>query len=154
MKILVALACAAFAAACLNASSQTRVPDASNATACPLATELPVQSLYGRWRAEFSDTANGVLRETATLRFEPNPDYAESVSGNVQRGGTKAQVSGDAEDGEFALDESADGVSISATWVGRVVPDSCGREIRGLWTDTVQNKQLDFVLRKLPENSH
>ncbi len=151
MKNFTALACAALAAAYMNANAQAPTPEASTAAACPAATEVPVQSLYGRWRAEFS--VAGVVRDSATLLFEPNPEFAGSVSGSVQRGASTAQVSGDAEDGEFALDESADGVSISATWIGSVVPERCGREIRGIWTDALQQLELDFVLRKLSENA-
>ena len=52
----------------------------------------------------------------------------------MQRGGTTAQVSGDVDDGDLTLEESISGTNISATWTGRVVDGSCGKEIRGSWT--------------------
>jgi hypothetical protein len=151
MKLLFALLCTVFSALCWSADGQNGAPTVEPVL-CPLATELLPQHLYGRWRADFSEAGQSQVTATATLWFEPNPDFAQSVSGTVVRGDAKALVSGDADEGEFALDESVDGVNISATWTGRVVPESCGKDIRGQWSDVAQKKELDFVLRKLPEN--
>jgi hypothetical protein len=151
MKLLIALLCTVFSALCWSAGDQNGAPTAEPVL-CPRATELLAQHLYGRWHAEFSEAGQSQVTTTATLLFEPNPDFAQSVSGSVVRGEAKALLSGDADEGEFALDESVDGVNISATWTGRVVPDTCGREIRGQWSDVAQKAALDFVLRKLPEN--
>jgi hypothetical protein len=74
------------------------------------------------------------LWQGATLLLEKHPEYAASFSGAINRNGERRQVAGDIEDGEFTLEESADGVHIAATWVGDVVEGSCGREIRGTWT--------------------
>ena len=41
-----------------------------------------------------------------------------------------AQVSGDVVDGEFNLDESADGVTMEAVWAG--APLACGQVLRGI----------------------
>ena len=142
------LAAVALAAAALDASAQAGpLPD------CPEATQLQAAHLYGNWSAELRESGKPQLLESATLRFERNPDYAQSVSGQVRHGEVRALVSGDAEDGEFSLDESLDGVNISAVWNGTVVPGACGREVRGVWSDLVKKRELDFVLRKLPENS-
>ena len=111
---------------------------------CPKAAEVMPRQLVGLWRAEFSGSAQG-----ATLLLEPHREYAQSLSGEINRDGTRARVAADLEDGEFTLEESADGRRISATWLGEVVESSCGKEIRGRreggWDGTV-----DFVLRKLP----
>ena len=71
------------------------------------------------------------------------------MRGTVQRGGTTAQVSGDVDDGDLTLEESINGTNISATWTGRVVDGSCGKEIRGTWTQsTSPTHPSPFVLRK------
>jgi len=59
-------------------------------------------------------------------------------------------VAGDVDQGEFTLEESADGRSISALWTGAVVADACGKEISGVWTAAADKKERSFVLRKLP----
>ena len=98
--------------------------------------------LQGHWRAELQATA-------ATLQLRPHPELAHSVRGTVQRGGTKAQVSGDVDDGDLTLEESINGTNISATWTGRVVEGSCGKEIRGTWNNAhTPNTLQPFVLRK------
>ena len=113
-------------------------------TACPKAADVTPQQAVGLWRAEFEGRAPG-----ATLLLEPHRDYAQSLSGEINRDGTRAKVAADLEQGEFTLEESADGQRITATWLGDVVEGSCGREIRGRreggWDGT-----LPFVLRKLP----
>ncbi len=98
--------------------------------------------LQGHWRAELQASA-------ATLQLGPHPELAHSVRGTVQRGGTTAQVSGDVDDGDLTLEESINGTNISATWTGRVVDGSCGKEIRGSWTQsTSPDTPQPFVLRK------
>ncbi|MBI2772455.1 MAG: hypothetical protein HYX47_22740 [Burkholderiales bacterium] len=101
--------------------------------------------LVGMWRAEFEGLPRG-----ATLLLEPHASMAESVSGAVNRNGEKALLAGDVDEGEFSLEESTDGVSISATWIGDVVEGSCGREIRGSWQAASERVARPFVLRKLP----
>ncbi|MES2482875.1 MAG: hypothetical protein V4609_12825 [Pseudomonadota bacterium] len=101
--------------------------------------------LYGLWRAEFSGQAQG-----ATLLFEKHPEFAESVRGGINRDGVRGQVAGDVDKGEFSLDESADGISIAATWSGTVVENSCGKEIRGRWKSASGNTEYGFILRKVP----
>lgn len=106
--------------------------------------------LYGLWRAEFEGLPRG-----ATLLFEKHAELADSVSGDVTRDGVKALIAGDVDQGEFTLEESFDGQHIAATWLGTVVENSCGREIRGLWNNTSNNTATEaasypFVLRKLP----
>ncbi|TFZ07020.1 hypothetical protein EZ313_10505 [Ramlibacter henchirensis] len=111
---------------------------------CPKPAEVTPQQLVGLWRAEFAGQAPG-----ATLLLQPHREYAQSLSGEINRDGTRARVAADLEEGEFTLEESADGLRINATWLGDVVEGSCGQEIRGRreggWDGT-----LPFVLRKLP----
>jgi hypothetical protein len=109
---------------------------------CPQPVDVQQPHLLGTWRAEVEGLG------PATLQLEQHPEYAESVSGSLERAGRRSQVAGDVEDGELTLEESADGVHIAATWLGDVVEGSCGREIRGTWTLDGQQAGSPFVLRK------
>lgn len=104
--------------------------------------------LYGLWRAEFTGLAQG-----ATLLFEKHAELSGSVSGAINRDGARALIAGDVDNGEFTLEESDDGVHISATWLGTVVESSCGQEIRGSWSHASNERTFPFVLRKLAVNS-
>jgi hypothetical protein len=110
---------------------------------CPKPTEVQAQHLLGLWRAEFEGLGQG-----ATLLLERHTRFAQSLAGSINRNGERGQLAGDIEDGEFSLEESADGRSIGATWIGDVVEGSCGREIRGTWQGSTGRTALPFVLRK------
>jgi hypothetical protein len=112
-------------------------------TECPHASEVTAANLLGLWRAEFTDQGH-----VGTLLLEKHALYAESVSGIINRNGDRSRLAGDVEDGEFTLEESADGVHIAATWLGEVVEGSCGREIRGSWKAEREPQEHGFVLRK------
>lgn len=137
--------------------------------ACPAAADVSPLHLYGLWRAEWpADAGRPALR--ATLLFEKHTEFADSLSGGIRREGTElasptlqqpqlVQVAGDVEDGEFNLEESANGRDITAVWTGRVVEASCGKEITGTWTainpststntaSTPEPRERPFVLRK------
>ncbi|WP_421561154.1 hypothetical protein [Paracidovorax sp. MALMAid1276] len=106
--------------------------------------------LQGRWRAELAATDNAPAA-TAVLQLGAHPELAQSVRGSVQRGAATALVSGDVDDGDLTLEESNNGTNISATWIGRVVDGSCGKEIRGTWNNaqpTPTTPSAPFVLRK------
>ena len=111
---------------------------------CPTPAQTTVPHLYGLWRAEFEGLPQG-----ATLLLERHREYAQSVSGEVNRNGERGKVAGDLEEGEFTLEESADGVRISATWLGDVVEGSCGREIRGVWKPEGGGAERAFRMRKI-----
>lgn len=113
------------------------------APACPTAAEVAQRHLLGLWRAEFEGLWQG-----ATLLLEKHPELAESVRGAINRNGERALVAGDVEDGEFTLEESVNGVNISATWLGDVVEGSCGMEIKGTWQSAHDSKPRAFILRK------
>ena len=108
------------------------------------------QHLQGRWHATLQAAAPGaaVQPTTAVLQLGPHPELAQSVRGAVHRGEAVAQLSGDVDAGELALEESINGTNISATWTGQVVDGSCGKEIRGTWTNAHPTISLSFVLRK------
>lgn len=57
-------------------------------------------------------------------------------------------VAGDVDDGVLTLEESADGTTISATWLGEVVPGSCGKTIQGHWSSSASAVRLVFQLVK------
>jgi hypothetical protein len=111
---------------------------------CPAPADVQPTQLVGLWRAQFDGLAQG-----ATLLLEPHPAYAGSLSGEVNRNGERAKLAADLEDGAFTLEESADGVHISATWLGDVVAGSCGGEIRGSWQAEGAKSARTFVLRRL-----
>ena len=111
--------------------------------------------LQGLWQAQLQPSQDGATASTppatATLRLGPHPELAQSVRGTVQRDGITAQVSGDVDEGDLTLEESNNGTNISATWTGRVVDGSCGKEIRGTWNNVTPNPTLqtaEFVMRK------
>ena len=112
-------------------------------TECPHASEVTAQDLFGLWRAEFEGQGH-----VGSLLLEKHPLYAESVSGTISRDGERSKLAGDVEDGEFTLEESADGVHIAATWLGDLVEGSCGREIRGTWKAEHDPASRNFILRK------
>lgn len=110
---------------------------------CPPAAEVTPQQLLGVWQADIAGSWDG-----AKLRLERHPVYAQSFRGTLERSDGSAVVAGDLEDGEFTLEESADGQHIAAAWLGEVVEGSCGREIRGTWTPDGHDAGRPFVLRK------
>jgi len=114
-------------------------------TSCPEPDQVSPQHVYGLWRAEFAGLSQG-----ATLLFEKHPEWVGSVSGAINRNGERARISADIEQGEFSLEESSDGVQVSAVWHGAVVAGSCGKEIRGTWNSAANRTLYPFVLSKLP----
>lgn len=131
----VGLAAAALATAAALCAPPARAQAAPPAAACPGPTEIEPAQLYGLWQLRL--WPEGGDEDTAPSRgallFERHPEFPGSVRGELRRslGGQEvsAQVSGDAIDGVFNLDESADGVTMSAVWSGE--PGACGRSIRG-----------------------
>ena len=140
---LLALCCGALSA--LPALPTVATAAEPSATACATdANDLPVEALYGRWEARFGD-----LPAVADVRMGKHPEYAGSVRGTILRDGRSAQLSGDIDDAGFLiLDESQDGLSISAVWAGELQPGSCGREFRGTWRNAADDRTQPFVLRK------
>ncbi len=125
-----------------GAASAAAVPPRPSTPGCPDAEDTTHRQLIGTWSAELEGGG------TARVALRPHPELAQSVRGTVERDGTTAQAAGDVDDGDLTLEESLNGKNISATWIGRVVDGSCGKEIRGTWTNAQDNRPLPFVLRK------
>lgn len=134
---LLAAACSVCSIAAAQSVIATPLPP------CPKAAEVAHSHLLGLWRAEFEGLAQG-----ATLLLEQHPELAQGLRGAINRDGERAQLAGDIEDGELEMEESANGVNISATWTGGVVEGSCGREIRGTWQAERPTRSYPFILRK------
>ncbi|MCA0214284.1 MAG: hypothetical protein LCH79_14055 [Proteobacteria bacterium] len=120
----------------------------SGAMACPAASELTPAHLWGLWRVSFE--GGGSPPTSATVLFEKHPERTESVRGAINRDSAQSLLAGDVDEGVLALDESDDGLQISATWSGNVADTSCGKEFTGIWRRSKDNTERSFVLRKLP----
>ena len=119
---------------------------AAPAAPCPAAKQLQAPQLYGQWLAVFDKPPRG-LPAQATVQLERHAEFSDSLAGMVQRdlrnapGGrvaghaTRAQLAGDIEAGTLLLDESSNGINLTASWDGQIVEGSCGRSIRGVWKD-------------------
>lgn len=123
-------------AAVLAAGSLAQTPPPPAEAACPAATALRPDHLYGLWRLVLWPEGGSASSPASSgaLVLGPHPEYAGSVRGRLRRAGPgadlEAEVAGDIDDeGVFVLDESADGQSIDAVWTGE--PTDCGRRIQG-----------------------
>ncbi|MFN3571055.1 MAG: hypothetical protein ACK4VX_12315 [Polaromonas sp.] len=155
------------ASAChIRAEAQNHPIDpgaAGKSGACPTATQLSAPQIYGQWRVRFTPAPAGLPAE-AVMRLERHAEFSESVAGSVLRdlgtaraGGhaPRAQLAGDLENGFLTLDESSNGISITGTWNGELVKESCGKKFTGLWKDTRDNAPPDtpevpFTMEKVP----
>jgi hypothetical protein len=142
-RFVTALSGAALIAATLGlpVAAQSPAREAQGSRACPKASEVTFAHLVGRWRAQIEGAAD------ATLVLVRHPQY-RGVRGTIDRGAERSALSGEVHDTEFLLEESIDGIAISATWVGDVAEGSCGREVRGTWRLESDKVERAFVLRK------
>jgi hypothetical protein len=145
--------CLLLAAALLGGTIAAR----AQAPACADDDPRAPQWLYGLWQFALWPEDGDEARPTSTgaMLLEAHPEYTDGVRGHLKRStagnDALAQVSGDVDDeGEFALDESADGVRIDAAWIGHLPPAACGREIRGQRhpTGPADGPLMHFVLRR------
>jgi len=112
---------------------------------CPAAAQVTQGHLLGLWRAEFEGLPRG-----ATVLMEKHPEDEGRVSGMINRNGERSLLAGELDEGEFMMEESADGTHISGVWTGEVAEGSCGRVIRGTWQEEKDPpRPYPFVLRKL-----
>lgn len=136
-------------------------------TDCPPPKDMKAAQLYGLWTVRFMNPPDG-LPVAATLLLEQHAEFSDSLAGMVGRDlgaavgspkisghAAKAALAGDLEDGFLLLDESSDNVSITGTWNGEIVADSCGKLIRGNWKDTSRSApdnapDVPFTLTRLP----
>ncbi|MFC3684796.1 hypothetical protein [Hydrogenophaga luteola] len=143
----------------LMATARAQSPQASRTTPCPTATELRAQDLHGLWRLVLwpEGGSESAPASTGAMLFGPHPEYPGSVRGRLRRSSPgadlEAEVAGDVgDDGEFNLDESADGVAMDAVWTGQ--PSDCGRTIRGLRRTSEgrpdAGQALQFLLQRAP----
>lgn len=116
--------------------------------ACPMPAEVVGLHLYGAWQARWEG-----VNEPGTLTLWRSEDYPDGLRGTLRRGAgasaTESLVSAEVDQASFAMEESRDGRAISATWSGTFTEQSCGKEIRGQWTDSATRTERAFVLRKL-----
>lgn len=130
----------------------------SAATPCPAPQDMGPQQLYGLWQLSLwpEEGREAAPLSRGALLFERHPEYPGSVRGDLRRSGPGpdllARVSGDVTQGEFNLDESADGQRMDAVWTGE--PEDCGRSIRGIRRPAegrpADEPALRFHLYKLP----
>ncbi len=130
--------------------------------ACAEAGDMAPGQLYGLWQLALWPQAGGSETapvSTGAVLFERHPEYPGSVRGSLKRSTAgndrQAVVSGDVANGEFNLDESADGVNMDAVWEGDVTPSGCGQELRGIRRSaegrgTPPEPVMNFVLKKVP----
>ena len=119
---------------------------AAPAAPCPAAKQVLAPQMYGQWLAVFDKPPRG-LPVQALVLLEKHAEFSDSLAGMVQRdlrsapGGrvaghtSRAQLAGDIEAGTLLLDESSNGINLTASWDGQIVEGSCGRSIRGVWKD-------------------
>ena len=132
---------------------------ADRALTCRADAAWTLAHLHGRWLLEWtapSSTGHRTTPASESLRLGPNPEFADSLVGELQRGSHRVQLAGDLEDGELTVEESADGKTISASWTATVSGNPCQPEIQGLWTRDPaapavagQADQRRFRLRRL-----
>ena len=144
------------------ASAQTP-PATAQPAACDTSGDIAPAQLYGLWQLMLwpQDGRSNEATPTSTgaLLFERHPEYPGSVRGSLKLSSAgndlQALVSGDVTQGEFNLDESADGVNMDAVWEGNVVPGGCGQELRGVRRSAEgraapAEPPMNFVLKKVP----
>lgn len=104
---------------------------------CPAARDVKPADLYGLWHFSLSPLGGdeAAVASRGAMLFEAHPEYPGSVRGQLRRSTAtdevQAHVSGDVTDGVFNLDESEDGVAMSAVWEGELSPTDCRLDIRG-----------------------
>lgn len=108
--------------------------------------------LYGDWQASFAASGSRPPLQ-ASVSFTPHAQVDDALSGRIVRRPPQGEpqtsvLAGGAGDGQFGIEESADGKKITGLWNGDIVPGSCGREIRGIWTDALDDSERPFVLRR------
>lgn len=123
----------------------------SAAQACPHGAEVRAAQLYGSWDVFWlaPDISAPACAPHGRLRLGPSVEHPDGVRGRFVEGGTEVLIAGDVdEDGELALEQSADGRRIDATWVGPFTEGSCAGEVRGTWTRAADGTIRRFVLRQ------
>ena len=118
---------------------------AQDSAACTPDWTMSDAQLLGRWTASIEGQPSSL-----SLELGPHPEWQGMVKGYILRGDARLPMVGDVNQGAVTLEESADGVHITGTWLGQAVAASCGREIRGDYLPGEEAQPQPFVLRKLP----
>lgn len=128
------------------------------ALVCAQPADITPTHLYGLWQLTLwpLEGPADAPASTGALLFERHPEYPGSVRGTLRRSAAgndlQAVVSGDVIDGEFNLDESADGVAMDAVWTG--APQDCGQAILGVRRPAegrpAGEPAFNFLLKKAP----
>lgn len=122
-----AIALAALVAPVLLPCAHAQGPDTDIPAGCAVRDHVPPAELGGEWQVSLREPGSPPerVRDQGQLRLERHPEYTDGVRGPLLlgRGGQMrgSQVSGDVIDGEFHLDESEDGRTISAVWSGQAL---------------------------------
>ena len=105
------------------------------------------KQLQGEWVGSINHQS-----ESVRLVLGPHPEWQGMVKGSVERAGSASShpMVGDLNNGVVTLEESADGTRITGTWLGEVIPSSCGREIRGNFQASEEAPAQEFMLHKQP----
>ncbi len=141
---------------CAFVDTPVNTARAAAGTSCPDAKAVRSADLHGNWQATFGATAKRPASR-ASVTFTPHPETEGALSGRILRpadGAGSAQTSvlaGGVGDGQFGIEESTDEVKITGLWNGDVVPNGCGREIRGIWIDPADDSERAFVLTRQAE---
>ena len=93
---------------------------------CPAPADVQPEQLHGIWTVQLNGAG-----PYWSLQLGPHPEHRGSLRGELIQGAQRYPVVADLDKGEFTLEESHDGQRIAATWLGEVVPGSCGRALQG-----------------------
>ena len=113
--------------------------------ACHAPAGSSAELLIGRWTAQVQGDS-----QPWALVLAPHPEHLGSLRGELSQGLHTFPVVADLDDGEFTMEESHDGQSIAATWLGRLPHTSCPFQIQGERILRNQSRQ-SFDLKRVPE---
>lgn len=120
--------------------------DLESQPSCIQASQMTEQQLQGQWQGSLSGPD-----ESVRIILGPHPEWQGNVKGTVERPDSDSRhpMVGDVNQGLITLEESADGVRITGTWLGQTVDNSCAQEIRGQFQAGEDGATQAFVLRKM-----
>lgn len=107
--------------------AHAQAPGPAVTAGCTVRDHVPPAELGGEWQVHLREPGSPPerVREQGLLGLERHPEFTDGVRGALLLGAggqmRRSQVSGDVTDGEFHLDESDDGRTISAVWSGQAL---------------------------------
>lgn len=132
-----------FIAASASLSSTFAQITSEPSAACNTDSIMTDKQLQGQWQGTISGRD-----EAVRIVLDPHPEWKGNVKGTIERPGSRYPMVGDVNQGSITLEESADGVHITGTWLGQAVSDSCAHEIQGEFQAGEDGPRQTFVLRK------